>query len=989
MEDLFALTDLVTNATLSSPTARKLAEAAKWGSASTISAEAALISLQSALERPARGHVLANLALAVAEGPANRDEKAWRSAAKAVLLTAAEVIAERPDEATIRRAQEIERKLILTTREPEDLGRVHAAIGSAQLTPFGMSPAFDDYEVQLNAWWPRTVLHQGVLPKATMPYARAALDVAVDSLTHAVTLLRDRERARSLADLAYARFTQACSGLGLARDQIVSDCLEAWPLLGDDPARRATVAFALSRMNALNLLGPYRLDFPRIDALIRSVGLRRAAMTAIVAVTFRSYIPDERRQFRMEMLKRLPSDRLEAERSQLEAAGAHILPLDPLDCEQAADGMPDQAQTRSWSGQRLSDAALHVFAHGGPSHAALRTTPKSRDRDRLLQLTTAFRIADIAAERYEAKAYVAATDGFAQASVMFGCLGYRERTLIGLKRTTEAISKGPPDAAAVAIRRLQDRADDILEWFAGTGGLGLLRMLYGQVFTGLSATSGPTELTEEEHLDAVVIAMQMAKGRALSCALDKAGPLVDDASAAHTLTLASGLLATLDPGTEISTSRRFADFNSDLGDNEAILSSHWHECEAINGDDTVGVIANLRQRYQHLDQVRCATRRAKTRPPYRAAELKAALTPDTVLAAFYYWGVGKPPRTGFHCLLCTSDSMSHMAVFDPRRPADAELFGLRFPPDADGQDTSIAFAEPGPQTAHLRRSIIEDPLHGVASRQALVALHDSRSHFEPVIEALESEHAAGRNRLVIWPHGPQYLLPFHLLPTAEGRIVADDWTVTLAPSLHTVMLKKPPWPPARTEVVAIASSLGGVPFGLPPEPSVENQARAVAAVFGTEPLSSKSRESLRANVQGTRYLHIAAHGAFYHSAPLFHQIYLDDGPLYAHEVLKLDLRSVDLVTVSACESALVRYDENDSLLGLPAAFLRAGASAVIGALWPIDPTTALDFFKALYDALADGASIVKAFRIAQLLTRERHPGYRDWGAFCMLGGVSP
>ena len=75
----------------------------------------------------------------------------------------------------------------------------------------------------------------------------------------------------------------------------------------------------------------------------------------------------------------------------------------------------------------------------------------------------------------------------------------------------------------------------------------------------------------------------------------------------------------------------------------------------------------------------------------------------------------------------------------------------------------------------------------------------------------------------------------------------------------------------------------------------------------------------------------------------------------------------------------------DNIHGLAAAFLRAGARAVIGALWPVTPQVAHTFFITLYSSLANDASKVGAFRTAQQKTRKEHPEYRDRGAFSFLG----
>jgi CHAT domain-containing protein len=342
--------------------------------------------------------------------------------------------------------------------------------------------------------------------------------------------------------------------------------------------------------------------------------------------------------------------------------------------------------------------------------------------------------------------------------------------------------------------------------------------------------------------------------------------------------------------------------------------------------------------------------------------------------------VGVAAAAGFHALLFTKASVQLFAVRDPDLPAR----WASYLQSASGR--RIAYSDFGFRVAALRRELVEDPLHRDVTRAAQRELDGLAAYLSDVVlESLVAQAEAGRTNLVVWPHESMYYLPWHLIPLAGGTI-GDRFTVTVVPSLES-LFTPPGLQPESQAVLAVASATGGVLAGLHEEPSLHDQAEQISALFRASPLigDAATPAAVLAELGSHRYVHIAAHGAQDADAPLFARLYLAGGCLYAHDILEQDLRGVELVTLSACESALLRYDFLDNIHGLTAAFLRAGVRAVIGALWPVEPDVAHTFFTELYAVVGQGSDVTLAYRHAQTKTRQLHPVYRDWGAFVCFG----
>ncbi|NEO72215.1 MAG: CHAT domain-containing protein [Moorea sp. SIO3H5] len=89
------------------------------------------------------------------------------------------------------------------------------------------------------------------------------------------------------------------------------------------------------------------------------------------------------------------------------------------------------------------------------------------------------------------------------------------------------------------------------------------------------------------------------------------------------------------------------------------------------------------------------------------------------------------------------------------------------------------------------------------------------------------------------------------------------------------------------------------------------------------------------------------------------------------DVFELQLKQCRLVTLSACETGLIDFNNiSDEYIGLPSSFLVAGSSAVVSSLWRVnDLSTALLMIK-FYQNLGEQIPLAVALNQAQFWLRD-------------------
>ena len=118
---------------------------------------------------------------------------------------------------------------------------------------------------------------------------------------------------------------------------------------------------------------------------------------------------------------------------------------------------------------------------------------------------------------------------------------------------------------------------------------------------------------------------------------------------------------------------------------------------------------------------------------------------------------------------------------------------------------------------------------------------------------------------------------------------------------------------------------------------------------------------------------------------------IEDGILTAKEIADVDLRGLDLVVLSACQTGLGDISQGEGVFGLQRGFKKAGANTILMSLWKVNDKATKTLMIQFYKNWLMGYSKRNALRLAQKHLREIEGGkYNEpkyWAAFILLDGI--
>ncbi len=220
------------------------------------------------------------------------------------------------------------------------------------------------------------------------------------------------------------------------------------------------------------------------------------------------------------------------------------------------------------------------------------------------------------------------------------------------------------------------------------------------------------------------------------------------------------------------------------------------------------------------------------------------------------------------------------------------------------------------------------------------------------------------------------------------------------PSLrYATSISKAKAQPVSSGIVCVDPDIAGSRL-----PFQQETGHVIQALYGkqTVPLVGKecSEQKLEAAIRERRtpfFLHIGAHGVFYPSDAMDSMIWLSSDEGNGHEghewnakaMATVDMKHIDLVTLSSCEAGLTDPMYQRDVFGIARALFFAGAQRVVAPLWAVNDQGTAAFMREFHTAYAHKMPAVLALQQAQRTfiagKKYRHPYY--WSAFVLTGAA--
>ena len=279
-------------------------------------------------------------------------------------------------------------------------------------------------------------------------------------------------------------------------------------------------------------------------------------------------------------------------------------------------------------------------------------------------------------------------------------------------------------------------------------------------------------------------------------------------------------------------------------------------------------------------------------------------------------------------------------------------------------------------------------------KRKILSLKSSNVLYRKLIEPFA--HKITSDKLIIVPHGFLHRVPFAALNDGAAFLL-DKYTLSYASSVGVIrhVIDKRPRNPNKFRFAgfAVPESEYTIPLFSKPQrlEDTEKEVNGIAAIFPNKTIYSAERatkNNVMIGVKGRDAVHFSCHGLFRANMPMQSGLLLHNGLLQVHEIFGLELKDANIVTLSACETALSKIYGGDDLVGLSRGFIYAGAPSIMATLWSVCERSTyilmVEFYK---NWIQRGMTKAQALRQAQLNLKssDDYSSPQHWAPFIMIG----
>jgi CHAT domain-containing protein/uncharacterized protein HemY len=255
------------------------------------------------------------------------------------------------------------------------------------------------------------------------------------------------------------------------------------------------------------------------------------------------------------------------------------------------------------------------------------------------------------------------------------------------------------------------------------------------------------------------------------------------------------------------------------------------------------------------------------------------------------------------------------------------------------------------------------------------------------------EDIAGKNQLCIINNGELSSFPFQAIGKKDEqgkyRYLVEDYSIFYTNRLAVFANTQPPKP-------AEVKNLSFVAYGNPDHslPNAEKEVKEINKIMTSATVfvgDNATEDEAKAGLTTKKIVHFATHGIldyndFSKTFLKFAKSSSNDGRLTIQEIKGLDIEDCDLVTLSACETAVSQNLTKGWYVSPANSFLVSGVKSVVASLWSVDDEATSLLMSSFYEnmkTMPKADALRKAQETLSHNPKFVHPFY--WGAFILYG----